>query len=52
MFYAFDPRPTAILLIGHDETGDRRFHERMIRIADALYCDHLAKLVKEKNHGR
>jgi hypothetical protein len=29
VFYAFDPRRTAILLIGGDKTGDRRFCERM-----------------------
>ena len=52
VFYAFDPRRMAILLIGGDKTGDKRFHERMIPIADALYDEHLAELEKEKNHGR
>ena len=27
--FAFDPRRTAILLIGGDKTGDDRFYERM-----------------------
>jgi len=36
-FFAFDPRRTAILLIGGDKTGDRRFYDRMIPLADALY---------------
>jgi hypothetical protein len=52
VFYAFDPRRTAILLIGGDKTGDRRFYERMIPNADALYDEHLAELEKEKKHGR
>jgi hypothetical protein len=52
VFYAFDPRRAAILLIGGDKTGDRRFYERMIPIADALYDEHLAALEKEKNDGR
>ena len=52
VFYAFDPRRVAILLIGGDKTGDRRFYERMIPIADALYDEHLAELEKEKNDGR
>jgi hypothetical protein len=52
VFYAFDPRRTAILLIGGDKTGDRRFYECMIPIADALYDEHLAELEKEKNDGR
>jgi hypothetical protein len=42
----------AILLIGGDKTGDRRFYQRMIPIADALYDEHLAELEKEKSHGR
>jgi hypothetical protein len=52
IFYAFDPRRVAILLIGGDKTGDKRFYERMIPIADRLYDEHLAELKKEKNHGR
>ena len=35
-FFAFDPRRTAILLIGGDKTGDNRFYDRMIPIADDL----------------
>jgi hypothetical protein len=46
-FYAFDPRRTAILLIGGDKTGDDRFYKRMIRIADRLYEDYIAELRKE-----
>jgi hypothetical protein len=38
-FYAFDPRRTAILLIGGDKTGDNRFYERMIPVADRIYDD-------------
>ena len=52
VFYAFDPRRMAILLIGGDKTGDRRFYQRMIPIADALYDEHLAELEKEKSDGR
>ena len=47
VFYAFDPRRTAILLIGGDKTGDKRFYKRMIPIADDLYDVHLAELAKE-----
>jgi hypothetical protein len=46
-FYAFDPRRAAILLIGGDKTGDGRFYERMIPIADRLYDDYLMELKKE-----
>ena len=41
VFYAFDPRRVAILLIAADKTGDDRFYERMIPKADDLYDEHL-----------
>src|SRR6266550_4672092 len=37
IFYAFDPRRSAIRLIGGDKTGDDRFYKRMVPIADAFY---------------
>jgi len=48
VFYAFDPRRMAILLIGGDKTGDKRFYDRMIPVADDLYDEHLIELEKEK----
>ena len=36
VFYAFDPRRTAILLIGGDKTGDDRFYAQYIPVADML----------------
>jgi hypothetical protein len=47
IFYAFDPRRSAILLIGGEKTGDDRFYVRMIPIADALYDTYLIELKKE-----
>ena len=47
VFYAFDPRRSAILLIGGDKTGDDRFYQRMIPIADALYDTYIAEIRKE-----
>lgn len=52
VFYAFDPRRAAILLIGGDKTGDKRFYDRMIPVADDLYDEHLAELEKEQDNGR
>lgn len=46
-FFAFDPRRSAILLIGGNKTGDKRFYDAMIPVADQLYDDHLAQLRKE-----
>jgi hypothetical protein len=47
IFYAFDPRRTAILLIGGDKTGKDRFYEEMVPLADTLYDTHLEELRKE-----
>jgi hypothetical protein len=47
VFYAFDPRRSAILLIGGDKTGDDRFYERMVPIADQLYDVYIAEIKKE-----
>jgi len=46
-FYAFDPRRSAILLIGGDKTGDNRFYDKMIPLADRLYDEHLRQLTEE-----
>ena len=45
--YAFDPRRNAILLIGGDKTGDNRWYETHVPIADQLYDEHLQQLRKE-----
>jgi hypothetical protein len=44
VFFAFDPRQTAILLIGGDKTGDQRFYAKMVAIADELYGIHLHEI--------
>lgn len=45
--YAFDPRRSAILLVGGDKTGDERWYETHVPIADRLYDEHLEQLRKE-----
>jgi len=45
--YAFDPRRTAILLIGGDKTGNGRWYDEYVPIADDLYDAHLKELRKE-----
>lgn len=47
VFYAFDPVRAAILLIGGDKTGDGRFYETFVPVADALYDEDLTLLRKE-----
>ena len=48
IFYAFDPRRTSILLIGGDKTGNNRFYEEYVPVADNLYDEHLEELRKEE----
>lgn len=45
--YAFDPRRTAILLLAGDKTGDDRWYDINVPIADRLYDEHLEQLRKE-----
>ena len=47
LLYAFDPRRTAILLIGGDKGGDDRWYDVHIPIADKLYDDHLREIADE-----
>ena len=45
VFYAFDPRRVAVLLIGGIKTGkDKRFYKEFVPRADRLYAEHLKTL--------
>jgi hypothetical protein len=48
VFYAFDPRRDAVLLIGGDKTGDERFYDRLVPIAERIWDEYLA----EQHAGR
>jgi hypothetical protein len=47
VLYAFDPRRMAILLIGGNKTGNDRWYEEYVPVADDLYDTHIASLKKE-----
>ena len=47
VFYAFDPRRSAILLIGGDKSGNDRFYKQYVPLADKLYDEHLGELRQE-----
>lgn len=47
ILYAFDPRRSAILLIGGIKKGDDRWYQRHVPIADRLYDEHLEELARE-----
>ena len=47
VFYAFDPRRAAMLLIGGCKSGNDRFYEEYIPQADRIYDAHLETLRNE-----
>ena len=47
--YIFDPRRAAILLIGGDKTGNDRWYEQFVPIADSIYDQHLEELRRSQN---
>lgn len=47
VFYAFDPRRVAILLIGGDKTGRDDSYTQLLPLADRLYDEHLAEIAAE-----
>lgn len=48
ILYAFDPRRTAILLIGGNKTGNDRWYDEYVPVADRLYDKHLEELEEER----
>ena len=47
VLYVFDPRRHAVLLLGGDKTGDRRWYEVNVRRAENIYSEYLKELKKE-----
>ena len=48
ILFAFDPRQTAILLIGGDKSGEwETWYQHAIPLADDLYDEYLEELRKE-----
>lgn len=44
IFYAFDPRRTAILLIGGRKAEQERFYQEHVRRADSIYDEYLRQI--------
>jgi hypothetical protein len=38
VFYAFDPRRQAVLPIDGNKTGDGRFYEKYVRLAEEIFA--------------
>jgi hypothetical protein len=48
VLFVFDPQRQAILLVGGNKQGNKRWYRKAIRLAEQRYERHLAAL--EKNH--
>lgn len=48
--FAFDPRRSAILLVGGSKSGvpEKRFYRELVRVADKRFDDHLKGLKPQK----
>lgn len=49
VLYIFDPRRMALLLLGGDKTGDNRWYERAVPMADQIYEQFLKDLKGKEN---
>jgi len=47
VLYAFDPNRAAMLLIGGDKTGNNRWYETFVPLADKIFSQHLEDLKNE-----
>lgn len=47
IFFIFDPKQQGVILLGGDKTGNKRFYDRNIPIAETLYAQYSEKQKKE-----
>lgn len=52
VLYAFDPRSVALLLIGGNKTGQDRWYEQHVPIADRIYKAHLGAINNDYEGGK
>lgn len=48
VFYAFDPIRRAVVLCAGDKSNDKRFYDRLVRIAEDEFASHLNNLESKK----
>ena len=51
-FFAFDPDRQAVVLVGGNKSGDKRFYERLIPVADARFADYLRQQTEEAHRTK
>ena len=47
ILFAFDPLRQAIVLVGGNKTGDKRWYEKNMPVAENRFAEHLAELEEE-----
>jgi len=47
VLYIFDARRVALLLVGGDKTGDDRWYEKNVPLADQIYDGYLSEIEEE-----
>ncbi len=52
ILFVFDPKREALLLIGGNKAGDKRWYKRMIPSAEAIFEQHLETLEKGEDNGK
>jgi|SRR5580704_15702483 hypothetical protein len=50
--YAFDPSRRAVLLIGGGKTGDNRFYDRMVPLAERIWREYLGESGPKKHNRK
>lgn len=48
VFYAFDPDRNAVLIVGGNKSGDKRFYERMVEKAEQEWSEYIAENFPKK----
>src|SRR5882724_1172406 len=52
ILFAFDPRRAAILLLGGDKSGDKKWYDQHVPMADAAFDRHLQSLKQAKQRPK
>lgn len=52
VLFAFDPQRNAILLLGGNKAGDKRWYDKNIPVAEKRFVEHLKSLEEENCRGR
>lgn len=52
VLYAFNPKRTAVLLIGGDKNGNPAWYDEFVPKADTIFDKHLQELKKEERDDK